>query len=661
MISNPCTGKQRTAYNTADALDFAAVKNLFDNFDNLGSAVNSGDEFGVDRLGIRCRTLIGTDTDANGAIRLMTLSRRSLLSWVIPSAILAKFSSANAMGNITDGTAPCAKSSSPGSTPAATCGNGNNIGEGVGDATLRTALASSGEGRGAALINTPFDGSVQQVIGLSPFKRVGNVGSGVLIGNATDAVKFNDMYYIYEGTLPHISKETTPDDHYRCIGLLNGWPITHTRNWGIVSDGKNQTSAVEFMLDNLPPDSTVLSDMKPIHVAALQLTLNRTSAKFKGVRFAPFFAAGQVVLPQMFNCTRSGLVFEDCAFDKPPLGTSVTSVFRMTDTLNCQFSRNVCTGTAGTIGKFWEMYNVKESSWSNNRIDIDPEGETGIVWDFNYCVNNTIDGGYYAYAAILLNFSNAPHPTSRYHTEGLYVANIDTANIELPIKGTWVTALFISNFQFDFCSERFFEFTNGGHCALSNGWFANKSTSTQSVFAVVAAGEFTGLTLSNVHFINNTGDNSKQLFSANPRTAYGLRAMNCVAVNFSLGTVLGTGSQLQGLTLVNEGETVGVNNAVSRMRGLGLEILNKNAWNANAYSAYVALGNAYGAAMIRAENGSLTNRIGVSLNVLYEGKEVQSVCLSDYTIRLPVLPTMASAAGVNGLYAGSDGIVRINR
>ncbi|MFJ5451953.1 hypothetical protein ACIPT4_02745 [Pectobacterium jejuense] len=499
------------------------------------------------------------------------------------------------------------------------------------------------------------------MIGLSPFKRVGSIGSGILIENKTDAVKFNDMYYIYEGTLPHTTLEMSPDDNYRCIGLLNGWPITHTRNWGILSDGKNQTAAVEFMLDNLPPDSTVLSDMKAIYVAALQLTTDRTSAKFKGVRFAPFFAAGEVVLPLMFNCTLSGLVFEDCAFDKPPRNTSVTSVFKMTNTLNCRFNRNVSTGTAGTIGKFWEMYNVKESSWSNNRIDIDPEGETGIVWDFNYCVNNTIDGGYYAYAATLLNFSNTPHPKNRYHTEGVYVTNIDTANIALPIKGTWITALFISNFQFDFCSERFFEFTNGGHCALSNGWFANKSTSTQTLFAVVAASAFTGLTLSNIHFINNSGDNKRQLFSVSPSSDYGIRVMNCVATNFSLGTVLGSGSQLQGLTLVNEGATVGVNNAISRMRGLGLEILNKNAWKANADSAYIALGNAYGAAMIRTESGSHTNRIGMSLNVLYDGSEVQSVYLSDYTIRLPVLPATAEAAGANGLYAGSDGIVRINR
>lgn len=522
---------------------------------------------------------------------------------------------------------------------------------------LRRALS---EPEGWGLIGTSSGRNLKEVIQLSPYDKLGDLGSGVILQSATDVVAFGGFYWKWNGTFPKASTESTTTG-YKAVGLLNGWPINHTRNWNIKSDGSNQTSAVEFMVDNLPADSTVISDFQPIYVNDVKLTTVRPSVRFKGVKFAPWFPSDTTRIDRMFDCTRSGLIFEDVTIQKPPAGYSAGSVFRMTDCLNCRFNRITCTGTSGLFSKFYELYNVKESSWSHSRIDMDPATNTGIVFDFNYCVNNTVNGGYYGHGENFMNFSNTGHPTFQYHNEGIYVTNISNTFFNLPFRGVWVTALFVDNFQFDFCGTRFFEFTNGGHSGFSNGWFATGTDSTSTLWCVMAGGTYSGLTMSNVKFINNVGNNSISLNSLNPHPDYGVIYSNCSAQGFSAGIVLGTRSMMYGLNFTNEGTTVGTNNSQFEVRGQGMNILNKNAWAAGANTAYVSFSNTFGSARIRAYNGSLSNRIGMSFSILTGGVETEVLSLSDLTIRLPQLPTTAAAAAPNGLYAGTDGIVRISR
>lgn len=528
--------------------------------------------------------------------------------------------------------------------------------------TTTDALIQLAAQTGAGLVNTLYNGSVQEVMGLSPYKRVGNIGSGVEMENATDAVKYNGMYYIYKGTLPHTTSESAPDSNYRCVGLLNGWPITHTRNWGVASDGTDQTASMQLMIASLPANSVITSDMEPIYIADLQLTTDYPSMKFKGIRFAPYFASGTTALAKMFTCTRSGLVFEDVTIDKPATGSSITAVFHMTDTLNCRFTRITCTGTAGTIGTFWKLYRVKESSWDNLRIDLDSSGYTGTLFESNYSVNNTINGGFVGFGLNFIRFTTTADPTYGNRSEGWYINNVVGVFFQLPINGLTVTACHVNNCQFDFCLTRFFEFTNGGYSSINNCWFANHSSTTSTSHAVVAGGTYTGIVITNNTFINNTGDNTRSLFSLNPSANYGARVTNNISSNFSLGVVLGVASQCFGNVFVGEGTVTSTNNAITRVRGLGLDLTTKpTTWTANANAAYLSFTNQYGTAYIRSVNGSSSDRIGLSFNTLYDGNETQVMYLSDYTIRLPHLPADTSGAGINGLYAGADGIVRINR
>lgn len=654
-----------TTFNTSNKLGSAAAKDLFDNAENLDFFVNDTENTShPDRLGVNRKTWYGLQQMFIHAMAKMGWAPLPNVSFESGTTLTESTQALKyeADGNYYRWDGLFNKVVPEGSTPDSTGGIAKGAWINVTDLTLRTALASSYEGGGAALVNTPYNGNVQQLIGLSPFKRIGDIGSGVSIENAADAVKYNGMYYIYEGTLPHISTEISPDDNYRCVGLLNGWPVNHTMNWGIDGGTADHTAALQLMIKSASPNTTLISDGRDINIAGLNLTVDYPAVKLKGFRFAPFFVAGEVTIPVIGTITRSGIVLEDITVVKPPSGSTVTSGFIVNDALNLRVNRVVLTGTSGVIGTIFKCTNMKESGFSGLRCDLDPTNMTGVWIESNYCVNNTLSDSFVGFGTNLIHCTTATHPTYSYASEGWLVSNVIAVYFDNPLYMQRVTALHVVNCIFDFCGTRFYEFTLGGHNLISNCWFANRSTSsTTTAPCTVAGSTHTGLTLSSCDFINSNGTNTTPLLSHNGNSAYGTKVINCRAQGFSEGIVLHAASVMMGNTFQDAGASTYNIAAKSVVKGAGMSLENKLAWVAGSTFFDLAFSNGLQSSGIRGITSSQVDRAGMDFYTTLAATKNVVFSLIDDNIVTPRLPTTTAATVANGLYAGSDGIVRINR
>ncbi|MDV5356549.1 hypothetical protein QM201_16885 [Enterobacter asburiae] len=139
-----------------------------------------------------------------------------------------------------DGTLP--KHVDAGSKPSTSGGIGAGAWMSVGSAALRTELAGKG---GDKLVGSSFEGTVYSDYQRSPLVKKTEFGK---IGNITSAN--HAVYYATEG-LWYITKSTTfpvnvpsaPDLSWRCVGILNGYPIYDVRNWGLVGDDFTDNNA----------------------------------------------------------------------------------------------------------------------------------------------------------------------------------------------------------------------------------------------------------------------------------------------------------------------------------------------------------------------------------------------------------------------------------
>ncbi|MGI8464858.1 hypothetical protein [Pectobacterium punjabense] len=236
-----------TTYKTGNPLGSAAAKDIYDNAENLDSAVNSSDEIWVDRLGIIRRTLVGIDRDANramlayGYITKKSFELGNTLSH--PNEVL--LSEGDGEYYRWDGSLP--KVVSAGSTPESTGGVGEGAWVGVGDATTRAY--------------------VNQIFRPADCFKIGNFGVGVELKTRRDAVLYNSLYYVYSGIFPHVNTESEPDNNYICVGLLNGFDIYDLRNWQEEFNYNNASDALDLLLEHYPkyiPGENSVRDKSPI-------------------------------------------------------------------------------------------------------------------------------------------------------------------------------------------------------------------------------------------------------------------------------------------------------------------------------------------------------------------------------------------------------------
>ncbi|MDF7650741.1 tail fiber domain-containing protein [Erwiniaceae bacterium L1_54_3] len=143
-----------TTYNTGNPLGSAAAKDLYDNAQNLDSAVNGSEKTWIDRLGRSRRSMAGIDYDANQAmLKYGYITKKSFelgATLDTPNTVLQWESNGEYYRWDGDWTEP--KVVPAGSTPESAGGIGTDKWLSVGDATLRSNLLSEDETLGDAII-----------------------------------------------------------------------------------------------------------------------------------------------------------------------------------------------------------------------------------------------------------------------------------------------------------------------------------------------------------------------------------------------------------------------------------------------------------------------------------------------------------------------------
>lgn len=144
-----------------------------------------------------------------------------------------------------DGTLP--KNVPSGSTPETSGGVGLGAWVSVGDASLRSNLASK---FGSSLVLTAQDGVTIQRLA-SGYSYAGDSTEDVVITSNTESIRDHStgLFWVYEGAISSpltVPAGTVPpaqplarytSTNWRCVGLLNGYKETNAKNYGAKCDG----------------------------------------------------------------------------------------------------------------------------------------------------------------------------------------------------------------------------------------------------------------------------------------------------------------------------------------------------------------------------------------------------------------------------------------
>ena len=119
---------------------------------------------------------------------------------------------------------------------------------------------------------------------------------------------------------------------------------------------------------------------------------------------------------------------------------------------------------------------MKESHIANLRVDNDVTNNTGIVIQFDYCVNNTVSNSMVGFCAQAFYGSGSGQPTSGYHSEGILFSSIITVYAGKAVNFDNGTFIAISNCCLDFCETQGVFMSNGTDLNVSNTWIASNLT-----------------------------------------------------------------------------------------------------------------------------------------------------------------------------------------
>lgn len=159
------------------------------------------------------------------------------------------------------------------STPETTGDIGSGTWVSVGDASLRSNLASK---FGSSLVLTAQDGVTIQRLA-SGYSYAGDSTEDVVVTSNTEAIRDHStgLFWVYEGSISSpltVPAGTVPpaqplarytSTNWRCIGLLNGYKETNAKNYGAKCDGKaNDYYAYQLALYHTKSHVTHIGDAR---------------------------------------------------------------------------------------------------------------------------------------------------------------------------------------------------------------------------------------------------------------------------------------------------------------------------------------------------------------------------------------------------------------
>jgi hypothetical protein len=207
---------------------------------------------------------------------------------------------------------------------------------------------------------------------------------------------------------------------------------------------------------------------------------------------------------------------------------------------------------------------LKESHFSEIRVDNDVTGKTGIIMWLDYCVNNTMSDSMLGFCAQMIYGSSTAQPVSGYHTEGLLLSNVigvyagKAVNID---NGTFIA---ICNCIFDFIELSGVFVSNGNTLNISNCWIA--SNLTNNFIGVGSLAAVPNVTVIGTAFVRGAA-------AITGTSALSLTGPNAIAMGNSFqsgmngGTVTQATSQVLNNTSSGGGADIIATNTISAVRG----------------------------------------------------------------------------------------------
>jgi hypothetical protein len=164
---------------------------------------------------------------------------------------------------------------------------------------------------------------------------------------------------------------------------------------------------------------------------------------------------------------------------------------------------------------------VKESFFSNFRIDNDTASaagsRTGIIFQNDYCVNNTFNNSFIGFAENGVLCSTVTDPVNSNKSEGILISDNIIVHANSAVKLDAATLVNVDNNVLDFCNFRGVEISNGARNNITNNWIASESTSTS--FAAVGVIPAVGETIvATNQIVDNNPGQGNSAFSLNSTT-----------------------------------------------------------------------------------------------------------------------------------------------
>lgn len=128
--------------------------------------------------------------------------------------------------------------------------------------------------------------------------------------------------------------------------------------------------------------------------------------------------------------------------------------------------------------KVFHLTGVNSSDFVNNHIQNDIAGLTGNIFELDYCVNNAIRGGFYAYCAQAFYATSVANPVGGHYSEGLTLTDVRTYKAVKAVNCDNITQLTIApGCILDFCGTNGVFATNGNTLTVAEGvWIAGDTT-----------------------------------------------------------------------------------------------------------------------------------------------------------------------------------------
>lgn len=283
-----------------------------------------------------------------------------------------------------------------GSTPSSSGGTGAGAWISVGSASLRTELAGAG---GDKLVGSSYGGTVYSDYQRSPLVKKTEFGKPGTITSARQAVYYatEGLWYTTKSTTFPVTVPSAPDSTWRCVGLLNGYPIYDVRNWGLVGDDFTDNTASWILMNQKIAGSNLVIDFPAgtyRYTDIGNVKLNRTTYRGAGS------------LRTVFKCMANSSITSAFKVDAWPDPTDPNQPF---------------------LDGF-HMCGIHVEGNQNSASAIDVQGLSRSIWDDVTCWGSQT--GMFLRASSLNNFNNLM--CSKYR-------NIVGQTVNVPVQGLVIT------------------------------------------------------------------------------------------------------------------------------------------------------------------------------------------------------------------------------